>query len=267
MAKRKSLGKKVRFEVFKRDSFKCQYCGATAPDVVLQVDHIKPVAEGGTDEMVNLITSCQPCNSGKGARELSDDSAVAKQRRQLEDLQARREQLEMMLEWHGHVSDLRTREAEAASEHFGETFGWWYQKPDHMKRWKSLIRRFGLQEVMAAIEDGHESYAQIQVTGDSTQDSAHRAYTKLDGICKMRKLERDDPEKAEFLHMKNTANLRCSGWPPKHFLGWLEAAKSWGATMDELWALVRRADSWGFISDEIDEFIRMRRAVEGEDRE
>lgn len=43
--KRKSLSKKTRFEVFKRDSFTCQYCGRSAPEVVLQVDHIKPVAK------------------------------------------------------------------------------------------------------------------------------------------------------------------------------------------------------------------------------
>ena len=43
MAKRKNLSKSVRFEVFKRDSFKCQYCGKSAPDVVLEVDHIIPV--------------------------------------------------------------------------------------------------------------------------------------------------------------------------------------------------------------------------------
>lgn len=30
MAKRKSLSKKIRFEVFKRDSFTCQYCGRKA---------------------------------------------------------------------------------------------------------------------------------------------------------------------------------------------------------------------------------------------
>ena len=45
--KRKSITKSVRFEVFKRDGFKCQYCGASAPDVILEVDHIVPVAEGG----------------------------------------------------------------------------------------------------------------------------------------------------------------------------------------------------------------------------
>jgi len=47
MGNRKELSKSIRFEIFKRDSFKCQYCGRMAPEVVLHVDHIKPVAEGG----------------------------------------------------------------------------------------------------------------------------------------------------------------------------------------------------------------------------
>ena len=55
MAKRKPISKKLRFEVFKRDSFTCQYCGKSAPDVVLHIDHIKPVKEGGTK--VERITS------------------------------------------------------------------------------------------------------------------------------------------------------------------------------------------------------------------
>ncbi len=55
MAKRKAISKKVRFEVFKRDSFTCQYCGAKAPDVVLNCDHIEPVSKGGTNKLLNLI--------------------------------------------------------------------------------------------------------------------------------------------------------------------------------------------------------------------
>ena len=58
MAKRKNLSKSVRFEVFKRDSFKCQYCGKSAPDVVLEVDHIIPVSKGGDNDISNLITAC-----------------------------------------------------------------------------------------------------------------------------------------------------------------------------------------------------------------
>ena len=69
---RKALSKKIRFDIFKRDYFTCQYCGDTPPKVVLQVDHINPVKLGGTNEQDNLITSCQPCNIGKGAGSLSN---------------------------------------------------------------------------------------------------------------------------------------------------------------------------------------------------
>ena len=67
---RKAISKKLRFDVFKRDGFICAYCGATPPSVVLQVDHINPVANGGLNDIDNLITSCQPCNLGKGAKTL-----------------------------------------------------------------------------------------------------------------------------------------------------------------------------------------------------
>ena len=65
MTQRKSLTKKVRFEVFKRDSFICQYCGSKAPDVILEVDHLNPVKEGGSNDIMNLVTSCFSCNRGK----------------------------------------------------------------------------------------------------------------------------------------------------------------------------------------------------------
>jgi hypothetical protein len=69
---RKPLGKRLRFEVFKRDGFRCTYCGERPPVVVLVVDHVVPVKEGGTNEIENLTTSCHTCNAGKGAVPLSD---------------------------------------------------------------------------------------------------------------------------------------------------------------------------------------------------
>jgi 5-methylcytosine-specific restriction endonuclease McrA len=69
---RTPLSKKLRFEVFKRDGFKCQYCGGHPPDKILEVDHIDPVANGGSDDETNLITACFDCNRGKAARLLSD---------------------------------------------------------------------------------------------------------------------------------------------------------------------------------------------------
>jgi len=76
--KRKALSKKTRFEVFKRDGFTCQYCGAHPPSVILHVDHITAVAKGGKNDIDNLVTACQPCNSGKSDRPLSEIPASLK---------------------------------------------------------------------------------------------------------------------------------------------------------------------------------------------
>ncbi len=64
---RTPLSKKRRFDVFKRDGFVCQYCGSTPPAVVLEVDHLTPVSDGGGNEIDNLISACFDCNRGKGA--------------------------------------------------------------------------------------------------------------------------------------------------------------------------------------------------------
>jgi hypothetical protein len=68
---RQPVSKRQRFEVFKRDHFTCQYCGAQPPDVVLVVDHILPVCQGGESSVDNLTTSCEMCNQGKAGKPLS----------------------------------------------------------------------------------------------------------------------------------------------------------------------------------------------------
>jgi hypothetical protein len=65
MTERKAISTRTRFEIFKRDGFVCMYCGDAPPKVVLHVDHIVAVANGGTNEPDNLVTSCSRCNMGK----------------------------------------------------------------------------------------------------------------------------------------------------------------------------------------------------------
>jgi len=65
------MGNKIRFEVFKRDGFTCQYCGRTPPSAILEADHINPRSNHGKTTMENLITSCRDCNKGKGKHKLT----------------------------------------------------------------------------------------------------------------------------------------------------------------------------------------------------
>lgn len=62
-----AVSKSLRFQIFRRDNHTCRYCGATAPDAALRIDHVVPTTLGGSDDPSNLVAACQDCNSGKSA--------------------------------------------------------------------------------------------------------------------------------------------------------------------------------------------------------
>jgi 5-methylcytosine-specific restriction endonuclease McrA len=67
------LNREDALRVFRRDHFKCHYCGLDGQHdfeswLILTIDHIHPHAKGGSRSMDNLVTACQPCNLLKGKR-------------------------------------------------------------------------------------------------------------------------------------------------------------------------------------------------------
>lgn len=61
--KRRKLPRSLVTEVKSRDGAKCQACNTESD---LQIDHIIPVALGGSDDIDNLQVLCRPCNQKKG---------------------------------------------------------------------------------------------------------------------------------------------------------------------------------------------------------
>ncbi len=55
----------TRFNLFLRDEFCCQYCGATGD---LTFDHVVPRARGGVTSWENVVAACSKCNLEKGSR-------------------------------------------------------------------------------------------------------------------------------------------------------------------------------------------------------
>jgi hypothetical protein len=183
-AKRKGISKKVRFEVFKRDNFKCQYCGKCAPEAILNVDHIHPVSQGGEDDMMNYITSCFDCNSGKSDRLLSDDSVVAKQRQQLEELNERREQLEMMLQWRDGLKLIDEESLASIEEAWEEVAVGFHLNETGQNSARKLLKTFGLVAVLDAIDTAGRQYIKFNTEGNATNESANNAWSKIGGICR-----------------------------------------------------------------------------------
>ena len=62
-----AITKEARLKVFRRDGWRCHYCGHRGDSRSLQVDYRRPEAQGGTDHMNNLVTACRSCNQEKGA--------------------------------------------------------------------------------------------------------------------------------------------------------------------------------------------------------
>lgn len=191
MGERKGIGKKTRFEVFKRDKFTCQYCGRMAPDVILEVDHIKPVAEGGTNKMINLITSCRDCNRGKGKIRLTDDTELKKQQEQLAELAEKREQLKMMMEWRTELASLQLEEVDYICDYWCYANGGNYSLNENGRTTvMHLLKQFTLSEILDAIDI---SVARYYCNGRySDEKNIENALSKVGGICYNRRKQREE---------------------------------------------------------------------------
>ncbi len=70
---RKTRSRKVsikfsRQNVYSRDGYACQYCGAQKDAHLLNYDHVLPRARGGKTTWENIVAACFPCNTRKGDR-------------------------------------------------------------------------------------------------------------------------------------------------------------------------------------------------------
>lgn len=168
---RKALSKKTRFEVFKRDGFKCVYCGANPSGALLQVDHVVAVANGGSNDITNLVTSCQPCNLGKSATPLEDVPQP------MADLAAAAKEREEQIKGYGQVMASRRERLEDESwevadiymQHFNdETFG----KADRLSI-KQFLEKLPVDECMQAME----------IAVSKRPSSRHGSWKYFCGIC------------------------------------------------------------------------------------
>lgn len=175
---RKSISKKTRFEVFKRDLFTCQYCGSKAPDSILEIDHIKPISKGGSDDILNLITSCFDCNRGKGKRELSDKAVIDKQINQMQELQERKMQIEMLMDWKMELARMSDDFSDKLSEYFNELTGYGINEKGK-KTLSKICKKYGYSCVIDAIDTVVDKYFK----GD--HDSVELAFKKIGPVCNL----------------------------------------------------------------------------------
>lgn len=240
---RKPITKKLRFEIFKRDSFKCQYCGRSAPDVILEIDHIQPVAKDGDNDITNLITSCKDCNSGKRDRELSDNTVIQKRKAQLDELQKRHEQLAMMLEWQKSLANLEAEQVEAANELFHELVPEFSFSDQGMDIVRKLIRRYGIAEILECIRVSVAQYVKRDTDGNLEKVSVAKAVDYIGKIAGNRQRLEKKPYLRDLWYIRGIVRHRmyCNEYD---CINLLEKAYLTGFEIDELKQLAVEARNW-----------------------
>ena len=254
MTERKSIPKSVRFEVFKRDKFTCQYCGKSAPEVVLHVDHIQPVSKGGDNSIMNLITACAACNGGKSNKELSDDTVIAKQKSQLDELQDRREQLEMMFEWQKGLMNIETDIVTEASSIWSDLVKPFSLTETGLNKLKRLLRIYGFPEVIEAMKLSTEQYIKYEIeTWTPKEESVEKAWAYVEKIARSRKRIADRPCLGDAYKiiglLKFRIDIRYPGKEAERIAYCLEH----GADLESIEQIVRVTDSWWFWNAAIGE--------------
>jgi CRISPR/Cas system Type II protein with McrA/HNH and RuvC-like nuclease domain len=171
MMKRESISKRIRFNIFKRDGFRCSYCGAHPSDtILLEVDHIHPIAEGGSNSIDNLITSCKDCNRGKGAALLSVVPQSLQEK--ATDAQEREAQIVAYYKILATKKRRKDREIWDVAKIYMERFG----QEDIARRdlisIKTFLNRLDFFEVLEAME-----------IACNKQSYANRAFRYFCGIC------------------------------------------------------------------------------------
>ena len=231
MTKRKTISKKNRFEIFKRDKFICQFCGNTPPGVVLEIDHIKPVCEGGTNELINLVTSCFDCNRGKGPRELDDKSALVAQKNQLDILQEKREQMDLMLQWSDGLRELDNDLNDNVIKRINEKMAPFSINESYKKNIANITKKHTLVDILKAIDISAEKYLRFDYDGSTTEESAKDYVNKISGI--LFNLNRSELER-KISYIKGICRNRFSYW--NDVTGAIILNKYVGALKDAEWS-------------------------------
>lgn len=183
MSGRIGISTRTRFEIFKRDKFTCLYCGKKPPAVILHVDHIVPVAEGGKNGRENLATACEECNQGKSSVPLSVVSDSIK-----DTLKRERELMNQMAEYNSWLREIQAaKEADfrIVSDALMIAIG---ENPEEQivaGQWartvRSLLKRLPAAEIVDAVQIADDRF--------SFKRQDYKTFKYFCGVC-WRKVER-----------------------------------------------------------------------------
>lgn len=184
-----SLSKRTRFEIFKRDCFTCQYCGRRPPEVVLEVDHIEPKSKGGSDDQINLITSCADCNRGKSDKRLGEVHPRPDADMKFLEAQQELAEAKRFLDCQKEMDEMRGKLAERLLCVWEEQLTTYYAPTQ--KQWSFWLTQYSPEEIDYAIRRTYGKYQSGGLNGGSHREVCANCVRYVSGILKSEAQQRE----------------------------------------------------------------------------
>jgi len=219
-----------------------------APDVVLEVDHINPVKNGGDNNILNLVTSCMDCNRGKGARKLSEHDEIKKQQEQLRILNEKREQLAWMIEWKKELSHFEDEQIAAVENLFFSVTGDGFS-PREKDAIRRELKKYGFDEVYQAAEISLNQYYD-----EDDVDSWSKAIAYVGRICHTRAEQKENPLLKDVNYLVKAAKNKF-GYVDERKFRWYLNKYMTDDDIEEIKCLIWQSRSWYALSYDVEEYF------------
>lgn len=252
--------KRIKYEVFEKDAFKCQSCGNGAPNVTLQLIRIQDTQQ--KDEWLDtafLSTSCKLCEKKKSG---VDDNSLNNNYFSVDELEERLQQLRMLINWRKGMLNIRKQQLNNLITHWEDKIPDFETNNDQKKYLAAYISKYSSDEIRAAMDMAVDKFIKFSDDGTLDRSSILTAFRKIPEICQTKTEIVSAHESDGLQRIHNQLEEGINGFfDSNRALQWLNYARSWEVPIDDLFKMASAVKSWTEFSVDIDKMVEKQKYV------
>ncbi|MEJ2545405.1 MAG: hypothetical protein P8Y99_15155 [Calditrichaceae bacterium] len=252
--------KRIKFEIFEKDSFRCQFCGAGAPIAALRLRRIQEAEK--QDEWLNtafLSTSCTTCEkkrAGVNAKDLADGFIS------IDELEERLQQLKMLINWRKGMLRIRKQQLENLVTYWEKKVPGFQISNEQKKHLLSYMTKYAGEEIRDAMNMAADKFINYNADGSFDTDSINQAFSKIQEIClqKTKIAANNETDGLHNIHQQLKNNIN-GFFDPHRAAQWLTYARSWEVKIEELAEMAQKVNNWTEFAVNIDKMVEAQKYI------
>ena len=148
------------------------------------------------------------------------------------------------------------------SDFWSELASNYYLNPNGIKKLRKLKSEFEINEIMEAMRIATNTYLQFSDDEKPTQESVENAWKKVGGICRIRRLEKTQPDFSRLYYIRGILKNRLSYLNEGQAIALLKEAFGCNASIESLEHVAKTTTSWTAWRTTLEDYISQQKAVE-----